>query len=681
MNSLRSLIFSATGRETEESSSSSTSGESSSTAATTEVSFSLRRLAAATLVLLVASHGLLAIQCASGRALREEAAGKQRLGEDTDRGSFPVVSEWKRSNGTKPLKIYEKLSGKKKNLSRAEGTVPPGDTLILFGVYDNKNILKDDNEDELKELQKETVVRVLSPHLGFCKSKFQNQKTGRSYMTKIRDIFDNDRCPLVYTSVFKEGSTSRYAKAPAALLVSQCLWNATQVLHLLLLVCVVVWTNNSKFMIGNEKGTEKGLHNTIGNNGVVVHYSRILAWTVLAATAILLPVSAYVISPMARWFALSTSTLVILTVYATSATAATVISANNYNNEYDRMLLSIRPTFGGGNRKTLPSFLIYEETLCALCYLGSSIYNSAAGAAYKGFPYFAKLWKRIDTVFDLRQYCNNGEDLTTLFFSPLSGGGGNNVIIPPFVPRTKSGVARNVAFSGAWTVLPFLYVLEFLIAMVLSRRSPGRRLQICLAAFGVLHFLFGTDMVSYQYGRGYKNDHEDFFHWTEKWSWRICILLPLYQNCTNGHWGKDGHRRYPIAGRAVRWFAATFGICFFLFQTLQADVPSTYAFFKGGGTSKKNGLIHRWGLYEKSTLMKKLSYPYFRALVVAWSMYLFLRVVPGFKLNRIELRPAYMSGVGNADGVAVSAKEETAGLMLEENHDGGLGCETVEKTV
>ena len=81
-------------------------------------------------------------------------------------------------------------------------------------------------------------------------------------------------------------------------------------------------------------------------------------------------------------------------------------------------------------------------------------------------------------------------------------------------------------------------------------------------------------------------------------------------------------RANPIAGRAVRWFAATFGICFFVFQTLQADMPSTYVFLKCGGTSKKNRLIHRLGLYEKSSLMKKLSYPYFCALVVAWSMLL-----------------------------------------------------------
>ena len=77
--------------------------------------------------------------------------------------------------------------------------------------------------------------------------------------------------------------------------------------------------------------------------------------------------------------------------------------------------------------------------------------------------------------------------------------------------------------------------------------------------------------------------------------------------------------------------------------------------------------------------MKKLSYPYFRALVVAWSMHLFLRIVPGFKLNRIELRPAY--NPADADGAAVSSKEETTKLLFQDNHDSDPCCETAEKNV
>ena len=84
-------------------------------------------------------------------------------------------------------------------------------------------------------------------------------------------------------------------------------------------------------------------------------------------------------------------------------------------------------------------------------------------------------------------------------------------------------------------------------------------------------------MVAYKYGRGYRSPYEDLCHWWEHFVWRIAILLPVYQNCTNGHWGQ-GHFRAAAAG---------YGIFFFVFQVLQCDV---WQFATDGGHFAEAGM-------------------------------------------------------------------------------------------
>jgi len=602
-----------------------------------EISFSVRYLTLATALLLMASYGFLFNQCSSGQRLR-----RLQKSSSSSSGGTAAVTEWRWISGSNRLGIYTKAQH-----------IKTGHTGITFATLsDRAKSVENHKTLTLLEIPNDKMVvgdfpafhRVLSPYLGFTNVTIQNATTATTSryhrpLVKVRDDpFVLEMCPLVYTSVArplsKRTSLSRFQNAPVPLLIGQCLWNATQVLHLALLVCILS-ISTTEMMATNHSSTTADEPST-----AIICFQRrrrIILWLIIlvatASTVFLLPVAAYLSSPGAHAFAVVTMVLITLTT-------ARIIKNGKDN---DRLVLSITPTTCCSSRNSDTTtnntttnnrsiFLIWEETLCMLCYVGSSLYNSAAGGSYKGFPHFVAMWKWIDSTFHLKYK----GDLTFLFYDPFRGW--NNAVssIPPFVPRTKGGIARNVVFSGVWTILPFLYSFDFVVMIIMSHKSPGKHIQRFLAIFGLFHFLFGTDMIAYQYGRGYRNEHEDFFHWWEKWSWRISILLPIYQNCTNGHWEKNGghHYRFPILGRIHYVFAVAFGIGFFIFQTLQADSVRTYGFLTGGDA--KQGLIQRWGLEKKNSLMKALSYPYHYALVWSWSMYLFLQVAC-FRLNRVSL--------------------------------------------
>jgi hypothetical protein len=94
-------------------------------------------------------------------------------------------------------------------------------------------------------------------------------------------------------------------------------------------------------------------------------------------------------------------------------------------------------------------------------------------------------------------------------------------ILPPFVPRGNGGSTTGaLMFWLDWSVLPFLYCCYYACMIILSQKTPScfsRWFQRFACTFGILHFLFGTDVVHYRYGRGYRNPHSELFHWTEKW--------------------------------------------------------------------------------------------------------------------------------------------------------------------
>lgn len=189
----------------------------------------------------------------------------------------------------------------------------------------------------------------------------------------------------------------------------------------------------------------------------------------------------------------------------------------------------------------------------------------------------------------------------------------------------------------------------------MSRKSPVTWIQRCLALFGIMHFLFGTDVVAYRYGRGYHNRHETFFHWTEKWSWRIAILLPIYQNCTNGHW-ENGHKRFPILGKVLKWVAAVWAVWFFVFQVINSDVMLTYQFFRG---LPKEILIKKLGLYN-APFFRRMHYPYRFSLVTMWMTYGILPLV-GFTPFHIFLQSNDKSSMNDMAGD--NCDKESDGLL------------------
>lgn len=115
-------------------------------------------------------------------------------------------------------------------------------------------------------------------------------------------------------------------------------------------------------------------------------------------------------------------------------------------------------------------------------------------------------------------------------------------------------------------------------------------------------------------------------------SWRVAILVPIWQNCVAGHW-KYGHR-YKIVGRLVHYGMMLWGIGFLIFQVLQADAINTYQFAYG---LKKKGVIQYLGWGKHSQLWFELEYPYMRALVQMWVFYALMHVT-GFSLFRIVLQ-------------------------------------------
>lgn len=191
-------------------------------------------------------------------------------------------------------------------------------------------------------------------------------------------------------------------------------------------------------------------------------------------------------------------------------------------------------------------------------------------------------------------------------------------IMPEFVPRGGYGTTTGQhIFTIVWSVLPFLYISYFCLALLNTRTdvhsTPVKWIQRFMCIFGICHFLFGTDVVCYKYGRGFRNPHEEFFHWIEKWSWRFAIYVPLWQNVASGHW-YHGHKYFPFLGKLVHYLAMIWGILFFIFQTINADVFRTYEYAMNYDTAS---LITLLGIDKnyKFIDMRKLRYPYYRGLV------------------------------------------------------------------
>ena len=116
----------------------------------------------------------------------------------------------------------------------------------------------------------------------------------------------------------------------------------------------------------------------------------------------------------------------------------------------------------------------------------------------------------------------------------------------------------------------------------MSHRTPGSKVQKGFCAWGILHFLLLTDLVGYRYGRGYKSVPflEELCHWSERFVWRIALLLPVYQNvCSGKYWKQGGTTRF--GGRIVHCLLASWGILFFVYQVIMNDIYKIPQFLWG----------------------------------------------------------------------------------------------------
>lgn len=199
--------------------------------------------------------------------------------------------------------------------------------------------------------------------------------------------------------------------------------------------------------------------------------------------------------------------------------------------------------------------------------------------------------------------------------------------IPLFIPRSTGSTMGSFVFVLLWSIIPFFYVSYFACMYALSSRSPAPKVQRALALFGMIHFLFMTDVVTYKYGRGMWCPHSELFHWFERFAWRIAILLPIYQNCTSGHW-KRGQDKL-VAGKCLHYFMACWGTLFFFQQVVTTDLFKFVQFLNGW---EQKGALPLVGLRT----LKLFSYH--GGLVVSWIVY-GLTLVAGFSHYCIHLKP------------------------------------------
>ena len=465
----------------------------------------------------------------------------------------PIMRQWRVATMHTDLEILSKP-----NKGSRMGVVHPGDIVETYG----------NDEDSDYHL-------VVKPTAGFA------GKTGRRGNERFEPLeyhHDSSICPIIYEGWWpEEARPRRYTYAPTPLVVAQQLWNAMQVFQLFLLLA-----------LGYEFSQE--------NSEVSPEVQTRRKWAVrlLSLVAVcILPFSVYLISPGGHIFAflaLASQLLAILT-------PVSVLRVSIGEHDSDAL----------GDSDSTPWTLSREETIACLCNLGSSLYNYAG--SIKTWPHWKRHFYKIDAYFGWAASgdCSVDENFTM---------GLANVRVPLFVARSTGTTTGAQIFLLVWSVLPFLYVSYFLCMFVLAPRSPGKNVQRALCLYGMCHFLFFTDVVAYRYGRGMHSPHDALFHWFEKWAWRIAMLMPIYQNCTNGHWER-GHRSVPILGKLLRWVLMFWFVFFFLFQVIQSDVFKFSQYLLG---KHQEGLIDILGL-SKAPFLRSVLYPYREALVTMIIMY------------------------------------------------------------
>lgn len=338
---------------------------------------------------------------------------------------------------------------------------------------------------------------------------------------------------------------------PLDLALGQSLYNAAQIGHLLLVLALTLAHRSAKTL------------------------------TLAALSLAALPFAHYLIAPGGHLYA----ALITLTALATLTRARAPLT------------LAYAPLAGRGLRDGI----IALELIALLCNLGSSLYNH--NNSQSCWPYWDTHLHRLGDHLGLTATL---EDTVRPFYTL-----GLDLELPPHVPiGWGDNTLGAIVFLTIWAVLPTLYVLYFVILALGARGTPGARIQHALCLFGIAHFVLLTDFVDYRFGRGLENPYGEWLHWAERFTWRIAILLPLWQKLTTAHWKTHG-RLGALTHHAVAAWAAFF----FTYQVLAYDLIR-FAHF---ATDTPPGplLTHLRGAYHQEL-------GYHGALVLMIALYAFL---------------------------------------------------------
>jgi len=350
------------------------------------------------------------------------------------------------------------------------------------------------------------------------------------------------------------GASQSHTYAPKALVCAQLLWNATQVAQLCILICFRTSCRNWLLCVTSVL--------TVG----------------------MLPLSVYVASPGAHVFAAITFISALVAVRSGADVEVQILDGTPHQDpsgetpnspESSPGLVSSNVESGTLVRSSNPrqwaastlQHLCTLEFLAFLCNLGSSIYN--AHASQKLWPYWYKDCEKVCVSFG----CNVEPRIFVKRMYSL----GLHMNVPAYIPLS-GGQPRHIMFNAVflviWSILPFLYTAYFAILFVMSgnfsRSSMIMQRVLCL--YGMVHFSFLTDGVDYMYGRGMLNPRSEAYHWSERWVWRVAILVPIFQKVALGHC-KTGH---PVTyiGVGMHYLVAVLGLAFLLRQVLLEDVPN-----------------------------------------------------------------------------------------------------------
>ena len=386
---------------------------------------------------------------------------------------------------------------------------------------------------------------LVEPKRGFVLRKDKILKHANFERVKDEVESPDSSCPLLYDGWWPENKrVARFVYAPVTMVISQQFWNAMQVFEILLLFSLVY-------------SIDKKSRNLF------------TICMVSIVTICLLPFSQYVNSTGGNIFSY--------------VTLFTCIWAIRYNTKLEIGI-------GGKLTNIGHKSVVREELIAFICNLCCSLYNQ--NASMDTWPNWKRHFDKLDNFLGLVDDNIERPDYYNPIFYTM---GISSHSAPMYISRNAGSVSGANVFVVIWSFLPLMYVCYFGCLYLLSSRSPYKNFQRFLCMFGIFHFLFLTDVVSYGYGRGFQTPSSELFHWSERWAWRVAILLPIYQNYTTGHWIK-GHSK-PIVGKVVHYIVCVWGTCFFLQQVLFSDVERFVQFLNG---------------WEQKSLTKMMGLPWSR---------------------------------------------------------------------